>query len=268
MEQAPENRIRPTVVMVHAHPDDEAIFTGGTLALLHRSGCRTVVVVATSGQLGQPVDPTDGSGGPPLGDRRRAETERSCAILGVDRLIVLDHADSGLGATRPDGAYADLHTEVAAAEIAAILVEEGADAIVAYDEHGIYGHPDHVKVHDASIRAADLAGVDTRYLATVDREYLHFVATHIVQGAGASLPSMRPIGSATVEIDTVVEIASVLALKRAAIAAHESQIGDDPWLGVPDDFADVYGYEWYVRVGPAGPLDHLGALAGDSGSRW
>lgn len=249
---------RGSVVFVHAHPDDEAIFTGGTIAALARAGYRTVVLMATSGELGTRVggdrSTTD------VAARRRAEAERSCAVLGVDRLVFLDHVDSGIddrATQRPWGAYVDVELTTAAEQIAAIATEERAVAIVTYDDHGVYGHPDHVQVHDATMLAADLAGIPTRYLATVDREYLHFVESHLVDHAGDAVPSIRPIGSATVEITTTVAIHDLLDVKQRAIAAHESQIGSDPWLGVPNDFADVYGYEWYVRVGPEGPIDTL-----------
>lgn len=245
---------RQTVVFVHAHPDDEAIFTGGTLAALSRAGHRTVVVVATSGELG------DGGDHHHVRAVRRLEAERSCRILGVDRLVFLDHVDSGLAEDRyerPWGAFVDVDLDHVAAQIADLLVEERADAVVTYDDHGVYGHPDHVHAHHATLAAADLAGVATRYLATVDREYLHFVEAHLVDHAGAAVPDIRPIGSSTVEVTTTVAIHDRIDTKRRAIAAHRSQIGDDPWLGVPNTFDDVYGYEWYVRVGPAGVIDTL-----------
>lgn len=254
-----------TVVFVHAHPDDEAIFTGGTLAALSRAGHRTVVLMATSGELGARTGGDRSTDD--IARRRRAEAERSCALLGVDRLVFLDHVDSGIEkhpARRPWGAFADVELGTAAAQIADIAVEERAVAIVTYDDHGVYGHPDHVQVHDAAMLAADLAGIRTRYLATVDREYLHFVESHLVDHAGAAIPTIRPIGSSTVEITTTVAIHADLEAKREAIAAHESQIGTDPWLGVPNDFAEVYGYEWYVRVGPRGPLDDLSSNPDDA----
>jgi len=252
----------PTVVFVHAHPDDEAIFTGGTLALLARSGVRTVVLMATSGELGEGGGTTTA-----LAALRRDEARRSCEILGVDRLVFLDHVDSGLddrATHRPWGAFVDVDLATAASQIADIAREERAVAIVAYDDHGVYDHPDHVHVHDAAMLAADLAGIDTRYLATVDREYLHFVASHLVDHAGAAAPSIRPIGTSTVEVTTTVAIHGVIDEKQRAIAEHASQVGGDPWLGVPDSFAEVYGYEWYVRVGPAGILDELTSDPGEA----
>ena len=81
-----------TVVFFHAHPDDEAIFTGGTMLRLRAAGHRVVLVVATSGELGLRPDDTEGC----LGKMRRAETERAAAILGVDRVEFLGYRDSGM----------------------------------------------------------------------------------------------------------------------------------------------------------------------------
>ena len=180
--------------------------------------------------------------------------------MGVDRLVFLDHVDSGIEFdpfARPWGAFVDVKIDVVAEQIAAIATEERALALVTYDENGVYGHPDHVHVYDATIRAADLAGVATRYLATVDREYLHFVESHLIDHAGGAVPTIRPVGSSTVEITTAVAIHDMLDHKQSAIAAHQSQIGTDPWLGVEATFGDVYGYEWYIRIGPTGPIDRL-----------
>ncbi|NLA35970.1 MAG: PIG-L family deacetylase [Actinobacteria bacterium] len=244
-----------TVVFVHAHPDDEAIFTGGTIAALSAVGIRPVVVIATSGELGEIPH---GVGRESLRDLRRGEAERACSLLGAERLIFLDHVDSGVddATARPAGAFVDVAVDVVAQQIAAILIEENASAVVGYDDHGIYEHPDHVHAHRATVLAAELAAVETTYFATVDREYLHFVESHLIHRADASIPSIRPIGSSTVEISTVVAVHQYLSRKQAAIAAHTSQIVD-PFLGVQGSFADVYGYEWYLRNGPAGPIDHM-----------
>ena len=245
-----------TIAFLHAHPDDEAIFTGGTLARLAAAGYRTVVVVATSGELGR----NDGGTGP-LASRRRAETHAACVELGVAALHFLHFHDSGLGADADEPAattFAAAHTHDAAALLAEVLVAESAEELVSYDGGGIYGHPDHVQVHRVGRAAAALAGVTTLYEATVDREYLHFVETHLVEHAHRSLPQLGTLGSPTVEIDTTVDVRSVLDAKRRAIDAHVSQVPGDPAAWIPGaGFADVYGYEWYLRLGPPGTLDSL-----------
>ena len=255
----------------HAHPDDEAIFTGGTMALLAAAGRRVVLVVATAGEQGLSAALI----GPdvPLAVRRMGETAQAAETLGAQRVEFLGYHDSGLegpdNGSRPVGAFADAPVEEAAARLAGILAEEQAEALVSYDARGIYGHVDHVQVHRVALAAADQAGVATVYESTVDREYLHFVETHLVVEATVATQPERavvglglaaaPLGLSTVEVDCTVDVRPVLAVKRRAMAAHASQIPEtSSAMRLPDaDFAAVYGYEWYARRGPAGPIDDL-----------
>jgi LmbE family N-acetylglucosaminyl deacetylase len=248
---------RPTVVFFHAHPDDEAIFTGGTIARLATGGVRVVVVIATSGEQG-----VHHGGEHPLADHRAGETAEACRLLGVERLELLGFSDSGIagpGAPMPDDAFALADVEHAAQLLSAIIVEERADALVYYDEGGIYGHADHLAVHRVGRRAGELAGVTSVYEATVDREYLHFVETHLVGLASLSMHEPVPAGVPTVLVSTTIDVTSVIDVKRAAIAAHASQIPPDSHVLQFDaaTFSGVYGYEWYVRTGPPGVLDML-----------
>ena len=119
------------------------------------------------------------------------ETRRASDILGVARLEFLGYEDSGMlgdPANTTPGAFWSSDNEPVAADLAHLLRDEAAEALVVYDERGIYGHPDHVKVHQVGVRAAQLAGVDLVYEVTVDREYLHFVESHLVAEAGRSPP--------------------------------------------------------------------------------
>ncbi|HEV8626277.1 MAG TPA: PIG-L family deacetylase [Acidimicrobiia bacterium] len=258
-----------TVVFFHAHPDDEAIFTGGTMALLAAGGWRVVLVVATAGEQGG----TSAGVGPevPLAVRRTGETAQAAEVLGAQRIEFLGYHDSGVDAPggRPVGAFADAPIEEAAARLAGILAEERALALVGYDARGIYGHVDHIQVHRVGLTAATAAGVPTVYESTVDREYLHFVETHLVVEATIATQPERavaglglaaaPLGLSTVEIDCTVDVRPVLPVKREAMAAHASQIPEtSSAMRLPDaDFAAVYGYEWYARRGPHGPIDQL-----------
>jgi len=258
------------VVFFHAHPDDEAIFTGGTMARLAAAGWRIVVVFATAGEQGL----TSPLVGPevPLAVRRMGETAQAAEYLGAQRVEFLGYHDSGLdgtGAARPVGAFADAPVDEAAARLAGILAEEQARALVSYDARGIYGHVDHVQVHRVALAAAADAAVPTVYESTVDREYLHFVETHlVVEATIAAQPERRglglglaaaPLGLSTVEVDCTVDVRGVLPVKRRAMAAHASQIPEtSSAMRLPDaDFAAVYGYEWYGRRGPLGPIDEL-----------
>jgi len=94
---------------------------------------------------------------------------------------------------------------------------------------------------------------------TVDREYLHFVDTHIIDHARESLPQLEHVGVPTVFVSTTVDVRSVLPQKKAAIAAHASQVDATSSLMTlsDDSFRNVYGYEWFVRTGPPGVIESL-----------
>jgi LmbE family N-acetylglucosaminyl deacetylase len=259
-----------TVVFVHAHPDDEAIFTGGTMRRLASAGHRIVLVVATGGELGLVPDGVATGVGAreaaALAARRTAETDAAAALLGVARVAWLGYHDSGMAgdaANEADGSFWSADVAESTQRLAAVLREEEPAAVVVYDGDGIYGHPDHVQVHRVGHRAAAAAGVATVYDATVDREYLHFVETHLVEEAilAGDLGLVRShIGVASVEIGATVDVRAVLDVKRTAMAAHASQIPESTSaLQLPaHHFAEVYGWEWYVRSGPPGPIDALG----------
>jgi LmbE family N-acetylglucosaminyl deacetylase len=142
-----------TLVAFHAHPDDESLIMGGSLARASAEGHRVVVVVATDGDHGE--KPADLAQGETLMDRRRAETQRSCDALGVHRLEWLGYSDSGMTGweqnTHPD-AFINADIEGAARALADILLEERADVFVTYEWHGNYGHPDHLQVHRSQVQ--------------------------------------------------------------------------------------------------------------------
>ncbi len=246
-----------TVLALHAHPDDESIFTGITLRRLADAGARTVLVVATAGELGESRVPL--RLGETIPERRVAELERAAELLGVSRLVLLGRRDSGL----PGWSSATHARALAVADplrlartVAEIADDEGAGTVVHDDESGIYGHPDHQATHRIGATAAEMVGA-TGYRMTVDREHLHVTARdrHLVHGAARA--AAVDFGRVTAEISLAVGgTADELACKRAAITAHESQVAPED---VPEDgFAAAYGYEWYRRTGAPGVLDALG----------
>jgi LmbE family N-acetylglucosaminyl deacetylase len=248
-----------TVAFVHAHPDDEAIFSGGTILSLVERGHRVLLLVATGGELGA----DDGSGA--LAPERRRELEAAATILGVHEVHHLGHLDSGMAgdpANHAPGSFFAADPHAVAAVVAGIFSHGGVDTVVVYDDHGVYGHPDHVQGHVVGLAAAELAGISCRYEMTVDREYLHFVETHLVEeaalGGDLGLAGSR-IGTSSVEIDLTLDVRAHLDPKRRAMAAHRSQLPEHaPVFGLdPDRFAEVYGWEWYRRLGPRGVLDDL-----------
>ncbi len=258
-----------TVVFVHAHPDDEAIATGGTMAKLAADGHRVVLVTATAGELGEIPDGMlkDGES---LADRRTVELAEAGRLLGIARQTYLGYHDSGMAGEesnqRPD-AFAAADVDEAAGRLAKVLDEEHADVLVIYDEHGGYGHPDHVKVHTVGVRAAELAGTQRVFMATMDRGFLQVLAEQAGQGAeeGWSIPEdtaadMQTMGEPSARITTEVDVTKWIDAKRDAMAAHATQISEQSFfLAMPPEiFELVWGHEWYIRTRPAAPNPYPG----------
>ena len=255
-----------TLVCFHAHPDDESITTGGSMARASAEGHRVVLVIATNGDHGEvPDDLADGEA---LIDRRRLETARSAAALGVHRVVWLGYRDSGM-----TGWEQNSHTESfmlapideAAEKLAAVLREEQADVLTTYDWHGNYGHPDHIQVHRVGHRAAELAQTPVVFEATMNRDlFARWVQASIESGDG-SMPEDfdpsgpaddgNPFGTPEAELTHAVDVSAYVDDKRASITSHASQATDTGmFLAMPEDtFRRAFGTEWYIKKGaPAG----------------
>jgi LmbE family N-acetylglucosaminyl deacetylase len=262
-----------TVVSFHAHPDDEALLTSGTLAGAAAQGHRVVIVVATSGESGLAAgDPTTED----LGPRRERELAASAAAIGAARVVFLGHPDSGLvpgqrvDDSRPS--FAELDPHVVAYELASLLRDERADVLTTYDAAGGYGHPDHVQVHQVGLLAARMSETPVVLEATVDRELLLRV-TRLLRRASAVLPmpylpDLRTAFTPHQELTHRIDVRPFLDLKLAALRAHASQIGSDEGLRtlalllrLPRPLrARVLGTEWFREVGRAPavlPLDDI-----------
>jgi len=247
-----------TLVAFHAHPDDESISMGGTMARAAAAGHKVVVVTATDGAVGE-VDEGLLGNGESLEMRRSAELQRAATILGIDRAVQLGYRDSGMMGTadndHPD-CFWQADVDTAAAKLAAVLSEEGADVLTVYDGYGGYGHPDHIQVHRVGHAAARLAGIGRVYEASMNRDRIR--AMRAMSPDAEEGPEdddrfdMDKIGLAEDEITTAVDVSDWLEQKRAAMAAHESQIAEDSWfLALPPDvFAMSFGTEWFRRVVP------------------
>ena len=248
-----------TLVFFHAHPDDEAILTAGSMARAADDGHRVVAVFATRGELGE--TPPGLADGETLAQRRTDEAIRAAALLGAARVEFLPFHDSGMaGSDTVDapGAFAAADVDTAAAPLAEILLDEQADVLTVYDERGGYEHPDHIQVHHVGRRAAELAGTPRVYAATVDADALReTVATQRAEALalGAPVPDLPDpealnLGIPGTRVTTRVDVTPYLTRKRAAMAAHESQITEEAFfLAMPDDqFAHSFGTEWYERL--------------------
>jgi len=247
-----------TVTFFHAHPDDEAIATGGTMASLAAEGHRVVLVTATRGELGEVPDGLLAPG-ETLGERRAIELAAAAVVLGVSRQVFLGYHDSGMEGEESnarDDVFATADLDEAAGRLAAILAEESSDVLVVYDEHGGYGHPDHVRVHDVGMAAAVLAGTPVVYMATMDRGFmleLRKRAAELDFGVDDDeLEGADTMGEPSERITTELDVSPWVETKRAAMRAHGSQIAEDSFfLSMPDDvFAQVWGQEWFIRVRP------------------
>jgi LmbE family N-acetylglucosaminyl deacetylase len=258
-----------TGVILHAHPDDETIATGGTIAKAKRDGHRVVLVIATNGEEGEPV-PGVLDDGEQLGDRRVREAETAAALLGVDRVAFLGYRDSGMmGEPTNDNPasfwQADVHD--AALKLAQILRDEEADLLVTYDSHGVYGHPDHIQVHRVGVRAAEYAGVTKVYESSFSREFMveafaAFDEADLDSRDEVEPDDMAQFGLPEAELTHRVDVSDFVVLKRDALLRHESQISPDHPMAKKsiESFARWSGVEWFRDR--ARPRDG-GAFRGD-----
>ncbi len=248
-----------TLLCFHAHPDDESISTAGTLLKASAAGHRTIVVFATRGELGEVPDWLGAD--ETLADVRTREAEAACSVLNVDRVYWLGYRDSGVEDDPRNADPTTFHSadlDEAAERLATILRDEAVDVLTHYDEHGNYGHPDHIKVHHVGYRAAELAGTLVVFETTIDRDVvlasMSAGAEEMPEGVEMPDPEEMNLGMPAERITTEVHVHEYAASKRHAMTQHRSQIGETSFfLNIPEDrFAEVFGVEWFIRRG--GPL--------------
>lgn len=266
------------LLCVHAHPDDESIATGGVLARAVSEGRRATVVTCTGGERGEIVgaglDPDEVR--PRLAELRRAELERALEILGTDPPRWLGYRDSGMAGTDGNddpGSFWRADFDQAVGRLVTEIRSLRPAVVVTYDAFGGYGHPDHVQAHrvaSVAVEAAAAGGlyatagapwrVSKLYYATLprglvgelDRELAaRGLATPFSDGEGEEIP----FGLPDEDITTVVDVRPWLERKRAALAAHHSQLGPESFfLNVPDDLVEtVFGREWFALARSAVP---------------
>jgi LmbE family N-acetylglucosaminyl deacetylase len=249
-----------TLVFLHAHPDDEALLTAGTMARASSEGQRVVLITATSGEAGLAAHELQDRG---LADIREEELVRSARMLGVQRLELLHYADSGLHGDRvtDDGTTTLCQAPVMeiATRVAEVLAEEAADVLVTYDQAGGYGHPDHVRIHEVGVAAANLAGPSKVFAVTAPRE--PFAIGAQLADRYLSLPEdfdpeqFMNAFTPRNEITHRVNVRDFVDFKRAALRAHASQAsgGDvrtlSALLALPRPlFSLLLGTEFYRRL--------------------
>lgn len=234
------------VLAVFAHPDDESLACGGTLARLADAGARVVVMCATRGELGHP---TPGPRDEALARQRAQELRRAMTTLRAAELILLNH---------PDGNLRWSAITQLTAEIALFVRRRRPDAVITFDEDGLYWHPDHIAVHERVVAAVRALGADAPPVYTVTM--VRGVMTSIVEAAalrGWQAPasgfwSLHPdaFGKFAKPSGMTVDVGPWLARKLDAIHAHVSQIGITGPLSelTPDEGARWLGREHFRRL--------------------
>jgi N-acetyl-1-D-myo-inositol-2-amino-2-deoxy-alpha-D-glucopyranoside deacetylase len=274
------------LLLVHAHPDDESIGTGATMAVYAAQGARVTLVTCTRGELGEVIPPelaylaAGAAAGDRLGAYRVGELAAACAALGVTDHRFLggpgrwrDSGMMGLPSNLDPGCFWQADVDEAAAELAAVIRDVAPQVIVTYDANGFYGHPDHIQAHRVTRRAAQLAAgpgavpgagspwqAAKLYATAMPRSVLAEAiklgpdapAGFAQAGAVADLPFGVPDEQVTTEIDGTGH----LAAKIAALRAHATQIAvDGPFFALADMVGQrIDAHEYYTLLaGPPGP---------------
>jgi LmbE family N-acetylglucosaminyl deacetylase len=264
-----------TFLAVHAHPDDEASSSGGLYRLLADQGVRTVLVTCTNGECGDAPDgakpDADHHDGDEVAAIRAIELNNAVKILGIDRLVRLGYRDSGMKGwpqnEDPESFWAT-PVDVAAAKLAEVLMEERPQVIMTYNEHGFYGHPDHIQANRITLAALGMIDYEpTLYFNAIpdsvfvewrkrweqeDRERAEAdAAKGIVREPEIPDPDEEEfhMGTPDDEISATIDIGEVNGAKFDALEAHISQIGDSFWMKMGRErFIETMRTEWFVRV--------------------
>ena len=256
-----------TLVSFHAHPDDECIACGGIIRKAAEEGHRVVLVVATRGEQGEIPEGLLNQG-EELWQRRVAETHASAQILGVQRVEFLGYTDSGMMGTPANeapGSFWTAPVDEAAKKLAVLLEEERADVLTCYDEHGGYGHPDHIQVHRVGMLAAELAGTRRVFQSTINRDQI-VRGREMFADSDTEAPDIddETFGMPESIITAAVDVTPYLEYKRRAMRAHASQISEQSFfLAMPDEaFRFAFGTEWFIREGQGPGITETDLMAG------
>ena len=222
-----------TLMAVHAHPDDEAISTGGILARYSAEGVRTVLVTCTNGEQGDDaggVKPGEGEHDPEeVAGRRIAELRQSVRLLGVSDLELLGYRDSGMdgwAANGDPGVFCNVPLEDAAEKLAALMRRYRPQVVVTYDDNGGYGHPDHIQAHRVTMAAAGSTGIPAKLYYTAFPKSSFAEMRLRLQEAGLDVEEFGltgDFGTPDELVTSVVDVSGYVAQKREALFAHASQ---------------------------------------------
>src|SRR3989440_7154441 len=264
-----------SLLLVHAHPDDEAVSTGGVMMKAKSHGHRVVLIPATRGEVGEIYNMDEEASRPRLGEIRTEELKSAAEILGVDRLEFLGYRDSGMVDT-PDNkdprSFHQAKLEDAAGKLAVFIREERPDVVVTYAEDGVYGHPDHIKADHVTNAALDIVqreGSPARklYYTAIPRSMMEAFVQQMPEEAQRAMGgNMRIAGTPDELVTTRVDVHDYVQRKRAAFRAHVSQNDPNSWFATMQDqiYEMAFGTEYYqlVRGKPGSELPEPDLFAG------
>jgi len=255
----------PTLVCVHAHPDDEAFFTSGISSYYSALGHRVILVTCTNGALG--IDDEGRPGNDPAHDSivtestRAGELARASRHAGFARTITLGFEDSGMVGwpqNENPNSFMNVDVDAVALTLATLFDEVDAKVVVTYDENGFYGHPDHVMANRVTQRAVALSqGVERLYYPVVPQGVVEKFK-HDAKEQGLSLPAfvMDAVPLTPDErVATVMDLRDFATRKQECMALHASQIDNGDIVTMsPELFALLFGTEYYQRAWSRSPV--------------
>ncbi|WP_351226264.1 N-acetyl-1-D-myo-inositol-2-amino-2-deoxy-alpha-D-glucopyranoside deacetylase [Streptomyces sp. NPDC002133] len=281
------------LLLVHAHPDDESINNGATMARYAAEGARVTLMTCTLGEEGEVIPPElahlAADKEDSLGPHRIGELAAAMAELGVTDHRFLggpgrfrDSGMMGLPQNRRPGAFWNSEVDEAAPYLVEVIRSVRPQVLVTYDPRGGYGHPDHIQAHRVAMRAADLAAEpafrrDLGRPHTIAKIYWNRVPRSVAEEAFAHLraadgsqtfPGIADIGDIPgvvddAEITTEIDGTAYAGRKSAAMRAHATQIAvDGPFFALSNDLGQpVFTTEYYQLVrgesgAPAGAREH------------
>ena len=258
-----------TLMMVHAHPDDEAIGTGGILARYAAEGVRTVLVTCTRGEVGEIADPAVATP-ENLPEVRDAELRAACDLLRVTELHDLGYRDSGMMGTPENDdprSFWRADLDEATGRLVTLIRRYRPQVLVTYDENGFYGHPDHIQANRVTVAAFHAAGDPTRYpdqgLPPWAPQKLYYTAVPLsrvrefaerlrqldIEVPFEDDPTEPEFGTPDERIAATVDVRAYADVKREALAVHRSQVGVNSFflLLPPPVWTEVMGTEYFER---------------------
>ena len=261
------------MLLVHAHPDDESIGTGATMAKYAAEGARVTLVTCTLGELGEIIPPDLRHLLPDeLGQHRIGELDRACRALGVTDHRFLGgegkYRDSGM-AGLPDSddprCFWQANVQEAATELAQIIEEVAADVIVTYDANGFYGHPDHIQAHRVAWRANELTGAAAKFYEISMPRSVLAAAVKLPDDSWFARNKDLSVSVPDDQVTTEIDATPYLPAKLAAMAAHETQITmDGEFYALSNEIGRrALGTEYYTLLpDPSDPSDPPGGAVG------